>query len=143
MNKLIISLVFFLTASCSQSAFSARKIQISKCLENMTVHLEKIQTREDLKIREKKIKIEIDLLAKTLISMKKDFIAPEEIEELVLSTQKKTGFEKEFMRVMAIDGCLEIYQNLSLDALYLLDAFERKLQFPAEKNLKVRKIEDS
>lgn len=143
MIKLGIFLLVFLFVGCSHSSISNRKEDIQKRLKKITVQLENIQAKEDLKLREKKIKIEVDLLAKIVISMKKDNFLSKEVDYLILEMQKETGFEKEFQRVMKIDGCKEIYQNLSLDALYLLDAFERKLQFPFEKSLRLRKIEEN
>ena len=104
--------------------------------------LKNIQTKEDLKLREKKIKKQIDALALLIICMKKESFSQEIIDAIILNAQKESGFEKEFLRVMDIEGCRDVYQNLSLDALYLLDAFERKMQIPYEKNAKLKKIEE-
>lgn len=142
MNKLVVFFGFFLFVSCSCNSLRGKKYEVTKKLENIRVQLEEINTKDDLKIMEKKIKKQINDLALLIISMKKESVSQEEIFDILLKAQKESGFEKEFLRVINIDECVDIYQNISLDALYLLDAFERKLQIPCEKNAKLRKIEE-
>lgn len=142
MNRFRAFFFFVLLASCSHSSLESKKIAIKKRLEIVQMCLKNIQSKEDLKLREKKIKKQIDALALLIVSMKKESFSQEIINLIILNAQKESGFEKEFLRVMDIEGCREVYQNLSLDALYLLDAFERKMQIPYEKNAKLKKIEE-
>ena len=128
---------------CTNSSHLDARLKAKKRIENLTGYLAQIKSKEDLKDQSKKIKKEVEKLAKIMILIRKEQLKSKELKALPVLNQYQDRFEREFSRVMAIDGCKEIYQAISMDALYLLDAFERKIQFPTNTQFKTKKIEES
>ncbi|NBO24069.1 MAG: hypothetical protein EBU93_02390 [Chlamydiae bacterium] len=137
MKKLRILFLCLCFVGCSQMNPTDAKIKGKKSLEKLAVIFSEIQSADDFKNKSCHLKMELDLLAEVSITLKKNG----DQTEGKLSHLQKDTFEKEFKRVMNIPGCKELYEQASIDALYKLDAFERKLRFPQDQKVKKKKIE--
>ncbi len=128
--------------SCSSSNHLDARLKAKKSIEKLTIYFSQVHSKEDLKIESKKIKKELEKLVKLMILLRKEQLKSTDSHTVLVLNLYQERFEKEFNRVIAIEGCEEIYRNLSVDALYLLDAFDRKIQFPTKARAKTKKIED-
>ena len=130
MRKWILGLLSLsLIAGCEHYSGHKAHLKLKKTISGMTTKLKKIHSKEDLILQAQDLKGDFEQLAKDLIMIKQLALT----QERFLSLKKDhvhLNFEAEIDRIQALDGCLKILQNLSIDGLYLIDAFERKLENP-------------
>jgi hypothetical protein len=141
MKKFVYTIFCFFLVGCKGESSSSCETQVKKSMEKLTRSFEEIQSKEDFKVKQQVIKKEFDQLAKSLMILRKENLSGQQHYQIV-SPDQQEKFDQEFSRVMAIDGCKELYEQATIDALYLLDAFEQKLQFPQFKQSRLKKFEE-
>lgn len=141
MIKLILLALFLLLSGCLKDPQKDDDLKIKKTLEKLTVYLSEIKSPSDFKNKRLQLRNEFIELSKLLIDMKLHSSSGPAIK-VGMFIEQSQRFDQEFLRVMKIDGCKELYEEASLDALYMLDSFERKLRNPAFHKIKSKKIEE-
>lgn len=143
MKKILMrSFLFFLlvfSTSCQHYAEHKANLRFKKTLLNMTSRLKKIETKEDLILQSNSLKKDIEQLAIDLIQIKQKALTNQDFQPLKRDHVQK-NFEAELERILSMSGCYEILCNLSIDGLYLIDAFERKLENPKLRNIKSKMV---
>ena len=127
--KIALILLLMTGVGCTTSQLEKSQKQVLKEISKLSLVLESVHTKEELIQRESDIRKISLQLAEGMISLRKLSFANENVKGLI---DKRCGMKlkEELNRIYQINGCQEIYEDMTQDALYLLDAFDQKIKRP-------------
>jgi phage shock protein A len=128
-HKFVWVLLLLTVVACTTGQVEKSQKQVRKEVFNLATVLESVHTKQELIQKESEIRKISLQLSESMITLKKLSFENENFKGI---EDKSAGLKlkAELDRIYQINGCKQIYEDMTQDALYLLDAFDQKIKRP-------------